>query len=157
MIAWGSGLVVGPVLLGVAQAWVLRSHIQTPWYWAIATIISGWLAAGIGIFFITMARIFPAPLHYALSAASAGFIIGIAQWLALRRQVQRAYLWLGSSALALVFGASWVITLGESEHYLTSDFLSTWQWLGVGLLSGAIGGGIKGVILWRLLRHLRRL
>lgn len=161
-----TGFVIGPLLLGTGQAWLLRSHLRHSWQWAIATAIGCCLAIvaalSCALVVIEFANIldrvgFAGTLELAfsvalcgLSTAVAGLVIGIAQWLVLRRQVKRARRWLISSTLALFFGVSWLLVVGVG--FYSPGTITT---IGVLLLSGAIGGGIKGVSLWQLLQHRR--
>lgn len=151
------GLVFGPIFLGLSQTWVLRRHLKRAALWLAVTVMGGWLAVGVGFYLAAIATgarngLF---LLNALAAAVAGIILGLAQWIVLRLHVRWAIVWIPASVLGLVFGASWVIGFGQREAYLTSNYLTSIQWLAVGLLSGAMGGAIKGSVLLWLLRHPR--
>jgi hypothetical protein len=108
----------------------------------VATTLGGWLAAGASIFLVAYSPI---------AAGAGGAILGLAQWFVLRSQVNRAVLWIPASILGLIFGASWMVHLGLLVTVSGTSDLTPMAWLGMGFLSGAIGGTIKGVTLWWLL------
>jgi len=103
--------VVEGALLGIAQSAVLGSLVPTN-KWVVATIISSVIAWAL----VALAARTPAPsIPQSISGvprimpvvtlwAVHGALIGIAQWLVLRKIVRRAIWWIPTCALAWVIG-----------------------------------------------------
>ena len=148
------GGVIGPACLGLLQWLVLKRHISQASYWILATTLGGVLALYLGSaagFFIGYG------LTGVAAAAIGGTILGLAQWLVLRRHVSEAGFWILASCVALTVGASWVVDQGIRSTIRSLDsspeFIKMLRWAGIGAVSGAIGGAIKGGILVWLLRQ----
>jgi hypothetical protein len=108
----GIGLTVGLVqwiqmrlLIPKSGWWILATGLA----WSLSLAISRWLGAGFSL---------------DLRGAMIGVLLGLSQWLLLRRYFRRAWWWIVTSALAWTLGQ----TLGES-------------------LVGAVVGGITGIAL----------
>jgi hypothetical protein len=121
MAAMGAG---SGAILGVAQWLVLRRYLQRAWTWILACIVGeavGTIAAwaimrGLAVPALAWAQ---AGLHSGEVVFGGAYgvtlygVIGIAQWLTLRRQVRRAGWWivasvaLGIFANPLISGSGW--------------------------------------------------
>ncbi len=147
------GGVVNPAILGLTQWLVLRRYISKAGWWILATTIGGVVALYIGsavTFFTTGILWHGAGL---VGGAVGGAILGLAQWLVLRRHVSQAGWWILASAVALAVGAGWVVNLGISSAFRGGESIEMLRWIGIGAASGAIGGVIKGGTLVWLLRQ----
>jgi hypothetical protein len=137
---WSSGLPLVGIAIGIAQWIVLHSYVGKKSWWWILTTISGWVA---GLFFLGMLP------HYtiwsmepviaqALGGAAIGIFLGLAQWLFLRRQVQRALFWI------LVNVVSWA----------SGFILHLYFALPQDVMGFIVVGTIVGVSQWLALRKL---
>lgn len=145
-----------PALLGAGQWLLLRPWVKRPWWWIVATflglnigiMIGGVLGGnvqdaldGIGSSPLGIAPLEPGRTLYALilgrtvAGASMGAVLGLAQWIVLRRHARHAYLWplANIGALASSFPAAVVL------HDNTEIASSIW----VGALTG-------GALVWLL-------
>ncbi len=150
--------------LGSAQWLVLRNVIARPGGWVVATA-GGWAAAGIvsgilgGAFGGALTGVGPdygyigVVIAYASGFASL-LLPGFVQWLALRRQVERAGWWVLAQALsilaaiAVAFPA--MLVAGRAMGW---EFPSAQAWGFAGVLAGLIDGAITGAVLVWLLRQ----
>jgi hypothetical protein len=145
--------VIGPATLGLLQWLVLRRHISQASWWILATTVGGVLGLYVGStagFFVGYG------LTGVVAGAIGGTILGLAQWLVLRRHFSEAGLWILASCVALTVGAGWVVdkALGSAVRSpidASPYFIQMLRWGGIGAASGAIGGAIKGgVLVWLL-------
>ncbi|MCA1995588.1 MAG: hypothetical protein LDL41_26595 [Coleofasciculus sp. S288] len=151
---WGQ--VVGPATLGITQWLVLRQHIPKAGWWILATTLGGVVALYLGsaVSFFTTSILWIG--SGVVGGAVGGAILGLAQWLVLRRHVSQAGWWIAASAVALAVGAGWLVYLGIESAFTfdaSMDLIQIIRWSGMGALSGAIGGAIKGGALVWLLRQ----
>lgn len=145
--------VIGGLLIGGAQWWMLRSHLPKPYRWLVATVLGwgaltlfrigalGWMAPGTpNLFFRVLLGL--------LYGAYVGTVLGTAQWLAMRKQVVRAWRWVplssGIWAVAIAFG--WLIggSLRAVSHLFVSEVIGlVIAWGAIAALSGI---GIVGLV-----------
>ena len=100
----------------------------------------------------------PAMLIVLSAAAGAllGSILGVAQWVVLRRHVRRAGLWIGANVLAWAAGMP-LIFLAAGLPEAHASMLSVAALLLVTVaVAGAVVGAIEGVFLRVLLAHSQR-
>jgi hypothetical protein len=167
-----AGTVIEGLVVGTAQWLVLRRPLkQMRWLvWALATASGACVAWTLGM--IPSTLLFNGPdtgtttpsemsdlVIYALAAAMGlvlGTILGVPQWLALRRHVPKAGWWVLANALAWMIGMV-VVFIGTS--FIPAEGIS----LSIALLlllsvvaAGAAVGAVNGLVLIWLLR-LRRL
>jgi hypothetical protein len=97
-IGWVLGFALGNevgvgIFIGVAQWFVLRRYFSQAWWWIVASA-AGWL----GGWAILMSGLVVPPggelFTIILSGAIFGLVIGVAQWLILRRWVKLSGLWI---------------------------------------------------------------
>lgn len=124
----GNEVAFGAVI-GTVQWVVLRPMIRKDGWWIPASAV-GW-AAGVAL----VAFLLP-PLNPIVAHAVIGTGIGLAQWLVLQWQIDRAWWWIVLSALGWTVGM--MAILG-------------------GLLEGAVAGAVTGFALELLLRYQRPL
>jgi hypothetical protein len=80
-----------------------------------------------------------------------GAVLSFAQWLTLRRNVQRAGIWIPANMLAWLFGMPiifWGIDLAFKMDTLWQSMLVM---VGILLVAGAVVGAIHGFFLMRLI------
>ena len=139
------GVVVGVTVAGVLQWLMLRRHVARAVWWIVASLVSGVVAGGVifGVggdtgFTAEVAR--DMDLGWIMEAALYGAVLGVLQWLVLRRQVALSGLWILASTVGWVVGDPVCSSL-----------------IGFGTLSwvvfGAVYGAITGIVLVWLLRQ----
>ena len=155
------------VVVGLAQATVLRTLLPAVRGWVSATVIGAMVAWAVGMLPSIVAQALapagaapaaePSPgLVLLLSAALgaiAGPILAAFQWRSLRRALPaRAWVWLPANAAAWCLGMP-VIFLGAQANELTSDPALIVLLVGLALLgAGAVVGAVHGWFLLRLAR-----
>lgn len=135
LAALAIGLVAGAILGGM-QALLLRGHFRQPGWWVLATglgwaagmLFGSWIGQGLGLTEIG--------LGLSIGAVT-GALLGVFQWLFLRRQVTRAGWWLPASLLGWTSGLVYYRP-GVS---------------GIGLLYGVLAGIVTGLALYWLLNR----
>ncbi|HIK11478.1 MAG TPA: hypothetical protein IGS52_14635 [Oscillatoriaceae cyanobacterium M33_DOE_052] len=141
----GYGLIGGAVI-GLAQSWVLKEYIAHSWRWMWMSVIAWGLVGGssVGVVgWITPAGeaiVFRA-IYGALHGAAFGIWMGVAQWFALRHNINRAWRWPWILALCWSVGLGLGWTFGGVLRLLTGMFLGelvglTIAWLAVASLTG---------------------
>jgi hypothetical protein len=121
----------GGVLAGMLQSLVLRRQVAAAGWWAVATI--GAMAA-VGVLVIAVGVV-----DAGVGAAASGTVLGVVQWLVLRRRVAQAGWWVLASTVGWVVGG-----------FLSGAFeggVAGWTTI------GAVYGAITGAALVWLLRH----
>jgi hypothetical protein len=131
-LGWAIGLVLRVefaigVAVGILQWLVLRPLVRGAGWWIPASA-GGW---GVGAALVTLVL---RPENPFIAPVIIGVGIGVAQWLVLRWQFQRAWWWIVLSTLGWAVGMMGVF--GAS-------------------LAGAAAGAVTGVALELLLRHPR--
>lgn len=134
------GLLVG-LTVGLAQMVALRSRIATDAEWVIATAIG--LAAGVAL---SVALVGAATNvdDTLMRAPLTGLLLGLAQWIVLRKRVRFALVWLPT--VTILYTLAWYITAQVIGESLDNGFVVFGS-------SGAIVYQlVTGLVLWMLLR-----
>jgi len=153
------------LVVGVAQAAVIRRLLPAVRGWVGATVIGAMVAWAVGMVPSTVASLVgsnhaaPAPepplwLILLLAAglgAVAGPVLAVFQWRSLRRALPaRAWMWLPANAAAWCVGMP-VIFLGTQANEFTSSSALIALLVGIALLgAGALVGAVHGWFLVRL-------
>ncbi len=152
----GAGL---GIVLGLTQWLVLRRYVASAGWWVPASILGAACGAALGMaaadalgpmfFAMDVSSVRPAPgglrplLNMAASAgiagAGVGLLLGVAQWLVLRRAVAGAGRWIVASALG------WPAALAIGAACITGG-----GFLAGLLVAGMVGGSVTGGTLARL-------
>ena len=130
------GVVMTGAAVGVIQWLVLRREVSGAGWWVLASTV-GWVmgtaAAGLGILLVGLQEFSPVSASLVFSVM-VGAVVGVLQWLILRRQLRRAGWWVPASIVG------WA--MGQAAHGA------------IGLPAvGAVSGAITGIALVRLLRQ----
>jgi len=132
------GLLIGAAL-GTMHWLVLRRRIRQAYLWVVASVVGGVVLAMLSL-------AMGGAVGGLLGGLRIGAVLGIMQWLVLRRWISRAYLYLlasiGGFALALSAGEAVGFSLGGSAG-----------WLAGGTILGIITGTITGAALVWLLHQ----
>ncbi|MBT3314960.1 MAG: hypothetical protein HN390_10125 [Anaerolineae bacterium] len=140
--------ILGSIALCYLQAIILKKYVNWAWQWTLFSLI------GIALWTILFGLIyFVNPNLYmnnAMGGALIGGILGLMQWLVLRKRIKRAALWIISSTIGWSIGLMaaeipWMELLGlASEMIVLVVLISV-------VSSGAIVGGITGCgLIWIL-------
>lgn len=163
----GLGALEGAIV-GSAQAIVLRRRLPQLRIWVAATMLAAVVAWTLGMLSGTLLSLDGSASSATPSEISdnlqvvlavpmglvAGTILGIPQWLILRRYISRAAWWVGANALAWACGMPLVFFVGGAGS--TEDVRSVALTATIGLAAaGALVGGIHGAFLVRLLAPLK--
>ncbi|MBF2035386.1 MAG: hypothetical protein IGR92_07860 [Leptolyngbyaceae cyanobacterium T60_A2020_046] len=140
------GYFIGPVLLGVGQALVLRFSQGPALAWGLATVIGGYF----GLIALTASIIFINPWVGVFIGAA---ILGVAQAIALQGTLRHGVWWPLVSILALMIGVGWFVPQGFNAMVYGSQ-RPAWVWALMGVGCGALGGALKGG-MWVLLQRRR--
>lgn len=83
--------------------------------------------------------------------AALGSVVGLMQWLVLRRQISLAGWWILASAagLAVVVGAGVAVAVLTDYSVELADFADLYRWVAV----VALGGAVAGILQWIILRQ----
>ena len=136
------GAVLG-TCIGIAQWLVLRRLIPRAGWWLLASIIG--FAVGKGVSDVVAHE----TGFVGFGGAAIGAVLGIAQWIVLRRHVAQAGWWVLASALAWAVGWGIISVVDEAASGPTG---TTYV---VGASGAAVAGVITAVALVRLLRQRR--
>jgi len=136
------GLVIGSAV-GISQWLVLRRRIPSTGWWIVLTIVSFGVGKALAVALLPDAATLPADV---LTGAIIGAVVGIAQWLVLRRSVSSAAWWVPATAAAWAVGWS---AIGAAEG--ATDRSTLTQYL-VGGVGAAAAGLITAIALIWLLR-----
>ena len=123
--------------------WTLLSALGYALSFLLA-FVAGWATGGILALFGIVGVAGGFILAFAVGGVLIGCVVGIIQWLILRRYVPRAGWWILASAVGS--GVSFACALA-----LAGAMNESWA-LG-GLIGGVVGGAAVGVIQWLLLRY----
>ncbi len=90
-------------------------------------------------------------LAYVIFGAASGAVVGLVQWLVLRRQISRAGWWILASAagLAVATGAGIVVAWLTGYSIELANFAVLGRWVAV----AALGGAVIGILQWFVLRR----
>jgi hypothetical protein len=126
------------LLTGLLQYLLLRRYLPRMGWWIVATAV-GWPLGIVAVYFGN--AIWPVVLNAnsIWSAALVGAVIGLAQWLVLRRRVSHA----GWGVLATALGWG-LVRLIAGEVFISPVEL---------LIIGAVPATVTGLALWWLLAH----
>src|SRR3990172_5523022 len=103
------------------------------WFqWVLANAVAGAVTLA-----VTGAMIRAGSLNAAVVVAVVGAALGIMQWLVLRRQASRAYLYLPANIVAFALALS----VGEAVGFAVGGAA---RWLGGGVLFGVVAGSLNG-------------
>ena len=134
-------LIVAGVVTGVLQWLLLRRYIRGAGWWVLATVIgwqAGFAAVGaIGLFIILDLDVYGVPTA-GLSGLQFGAVVGLAQWLVLRRQVAREGWWI------LVGAIGWTMSFLVARDVGAA--------LG-GIATGALGGTLGALVVVGVVRQ----
>lgn len=131
-LSHSDGLVIG-FFVGLTQWLVLRGRLNHTGWWILLSTIGFGVGKAMGA---SIADAVPGAVGLALDGAVIGGLLGILQWLVLRRQVAVAGRWVAASALAWAGGWSIISIIGEGASGPT----------GMAYLVGAVGASAAGVI-----------
>jgi hypothetical protein len=176
-LIWAAGMVAlgafEGVVVGIAQAQVLRRVRPALGGWVAATVVGAMLAWAVGMLPSTLMNLRPAasatqagaepPLVVVLLLAAAlgavaGPLLAVFQWRRLRTIVPRGALaWLPANAAAWALGMP-IIFLGVQADELQAGLVLTGAAVALSLLAaGAVVGAVHGrVLLWVLWRDEAR-
>lgn len=137
------------LVMGVAQWLVLRQRVTWAYEWVVATAI-GFFIPIVALGSIGVIEKSPlSPVAYvALAYTGLGTLVGISQWLALRRQVFHAAWWIPSNAAACLLGITpaVIVSVSNSSMHLVLQLL-------IGAMGGMTIGILTGATLVNLLRN----
>ncbi|MUG93293.1 hypothetical protein F7734_12985 [Scytonema sp. UIC 10036] len=154
-----------PIVLGVAQWFVLRRQIARISAWWILTSFVGFFVTGLVSFYLFFGSSFSYfciryadtnvcwVVTYTIGGAMGGAITGTHQWLLLRRHISLPGLWIVwiiTSTLGWALGGA----LSSAVHWKLLDTNSNFGALVIfGIIFGAVSGAITGgVLVWLLQR-----
>jgi hypothetical protein len=135
-------------IAGVLQSLVLWPHFAASRRWMLASAVGAYFA----FLLLSVVVLGNALLIY----ATAGFVIGVAQWLVLWKRVPRAGWWIAASALGYVAGGVAALAAGAGLNaavgQLSPTVANAIGHTAPNLLGGVFYGAITGFWLARLLR-----
>ena len=137
------GLVIGSAV-GIAQWLVLRRYVSPVGWWVALSIVGYGVGKAMAEATLPGTTTLPG---YALTGAIVGVVVGLAQWVVLRRSLSSAGWWVPATSLAWVVG--WC-AIGVAEH------ASDWPTLAVYVVGG-IGAAVAGLITAMTLIWLLRI
>ena len=162
-----TGVLEGAIV-GLAQWWVLRDAIprltRRAWVWAtILGALIAWFLASLSMSFADFSQptdpsaVSESPQSLVLLVAAgmglgAGLVLSLVQWRVLRKQVDRAWLWLPANALAWAAGMPLIFAAVDLAQKATSTLGS----IAVMAAGIALAGAIVGAIHGRALLYLAR-
>ncbi|BAY27852.1 hypothetical protein NIES2100_76790 [Calothrix sp. NIES-2100] len=137
--------VIGALAIAVAQSLILR-HTSFASKWLFFTVV-GWIAIaimGLGVlgWIVPTTQFFPQRiLMAAFYGAVGGFVIGLAQWLAIYQSVPLAWRWIFISPVSWAIAMSIGSAIGIILRQITQIFLGeviglAIAWLVVAILTG---------------------
>lgn len=131
--------------MGIAQSLVLRQQVPQAGWWVLATA-AGWVVSiTLGI---VVAQAYGFGPGLAAVYVSIGLILGLGQWLVLRRWTYRAGWWILASSLGWLVG--WVTGQPISAVLFVDMGVDTTTFVAVG-----VSQAITGIVLIRLLQRPR--
>ena len=140
------------LVIGILQWLVLRRQLPRASWWILASVLGFALAHVLGD---TAPPPLGLPMTGGMFGAVAGALVGVPQWLVLRRRVPRAGWWVLASvggwyaALSLFHG----VGLSQSKGVLIALGGSFLHHAGLGAMVGGVSAAITGIALVGLLRQ----
>lgn len=139
------GVVVGVTVVGALQWLMLRQRMARAAWWIVASLVSGVVAGGViygvgGDAGFTAEVTRDLDVGWVVEAGLYGAVLGVLQWLVLRRQVALSGLWVVASTVG------WIV--GDPVCSSLMDF-GALSWV----VFGAVYGAITGLVLMWLLRQ----
>ncbi len=168
----GVGMTIWGALVGTAQWLALRRSLRAGWWlpatclgWALSGVVTGALSGVTGQWDVVVGPDVGV-LGVVVAAVAGCILIGLvpstAQWLVLRRQVDRAGWWpvAGLGGFAVGFGGGFAVArwgMVNIVHWLRpEDFPSAKALVLVGAVAGILYGAVTWPALTRLLRRAAR-
>jgi len=138
------GLIVAG--LGTTQWLVLRNLFSQAGWWVVASTVGG---AIVGVGAASLSSEIEASLIIAYGLS--GTILGILQWIVLRRQTSRAWLWMLASPLGWAIAVPIVRFLDQMGQDVALRMSETVGLiLAFGLMGAVVGFVTGGVLVWML-------
>jgi hypothetical protein len=138
------GLIVAG--LGTMQWLVLRNLFSQAGWWVVASTVGGAIV-GVGAAFLSSEIEASLIIAYGLS----GIILGMLQWIVLRRQTSRAWLWILASPLGWAIAVPTVGFLDQMGQDVAPRMSETVGLiLAFGLMGAVVGFVTGGVLVWML-------
>ena len=140
------GFLGGWLPLALVQGWALRGYCRRALPWLIATAMAGALGTT-GLVFTFL---------YTTSAiagvVAAAAVMGGAQALVLRGLSRHWLWWPVINVAVLVSTAGWMVHWGANTSLMPgAAYGQWWLWGALGLITGLVGGGLKGLaLIWAL-------
>jgi len=132
--------------LGTMQWLVLRSLFSQAGWWAVASTVGGAIV-GVGAASLSSKMEVGLIIAYGLSGA----ILGMLQWIVLRRQTSRAWLWILASPLGWAIAVPIVRFLDRMGRDMAPRMSETVGLIfAFGLMGGVVGFVTGGVLIWML-------
>jgi hypothetical protein len=150
---WAVGAAIVGAVSGTTQWFMLRRYVTHAWILisVFGYVVGAYASVLVGLSVTSGEMQRGTPF---VEAAIAGTVIGITQWLALRRHVAAAFWWVLASAAAFAVGAFSGFTAGAVVGANAHSWGAVVLW---GAVFGAAGGilyvSITGIALVWLLRH----
>jgi len=117
--------IIGGVVIGIAQWLILRRITKGASWWALVSLL-GWTIGG-AINAVVMGAVGGSIMGRIVGFSMSGFVIGITQWLILRRLTRRAGWWILTNIVSWVIGG------------LVSEIMA---WAGNWIVRWIVGGTI---------------
>ena len=132
--------------LGTMQWLVLRGLFSRAGWWVVASTV-GAAIVGVGAAFLSSKIEASLIIAYGLSGA----ILGVLQWIVLRRQTSRAWLWILASPLGWAIAVLTVRFLDRMGQDVAPRMSETMGLiLAFGLMGAVVGFVTGGVLIWML-------
>ncbi|MBD0301416.1 MAG: hypothetical protein ICV85_04315 [Tolypothrix sp. T3-bin4] len=140
---------IGGVAIGLAQWFVLKQRFSGIWWWILASAI-GWGLLGslkFGALGWVAPKVISIPvrvIYGTMDGAMVGALIGVGQWLVLKKKSQRAGRWILASTVGWSIGLAFGWTVGAVLRKVMGIFLGEVVGLALGWV---VVAAITGVAL----------
>jgi len=141
-IVFGLAVLIGGLCLGFLQGLVIRPYLRQSKQWVIATMIGCIIWSFIAFSPITVipetASIITYDFLIESSFLISFFIVGLSQWVVLKREIPRSYYWLiafmmGCLVSVLIMYMLWNYALND-QFILIIGVITLWMISGIGLV-----------------------